>query len=113
MALSEHEQRMFEQMERELRGEVKAQFATGSPARWFFASLIMLVGLGAIVAGVALQLIVLGVVGFVAMLLALVFATNGNGAPGASATAGKKPKPAAKPRSGSFFEDRWNNRTGL
>jgi len=111
MALSEHEQRLFEELERELRGEIKTQFAPARGSRLFLAGLLFVAGLGVVVAAVAAQLIALGVVGFVVMLAALLFVTAGQGLAKPASTKPKQPKPA-RPRSGSFFEDRWNNREG-
>ena len=113
MALSEHEQRMFEELERELRGEVKQAFAPARGSRVALAVLLFVVGIGAIVAAVATQLIVVGVLGFITMLVGLVFATGGRSQGGSAPRASAKPaKPAPRPRSGSFFEDRWDRRDG-
>ena len=112
MALSEHEQRMFDELERELRGEVKQQFSAGRSSRWALGGLFLLVGLTAVVIAVAVQLIIIGVVGFAAMLFALVFATGGSSPESAKAKSAKPAKPASRPRSGSFFEDRWNRNDG-
>ncbi len=112
MALSDHEQRMFDELERELRGEVKQQFGPGRGGRLVLGGLFLILGLGAVIAGVATQLIVLGVVGFAAMLFAVVFATSGSAPEAAKAKPAKPAKPASRQRSGSFFEDRWNQRDG-
>ncbi len=122
MALSEHEQRMFDELERELRGDVEAQIARARGGRWVLSIVFFVAGLAALVFAVASQLVVLGAIGFIAMLLALVFATGGFGS-GSSQTArgsagksspgsgsAKPAKPAKRPRSGSFFQDRWDNR---
>lgn len=110
MPLSEHEQRMFEELERELRGEIKAPRVATPGSRWFIAGLLFLAGLGVIVAAVAIQLILIGVLGFAVMLGALLFVTAGSSKP--RATSAKPKKPAPRPRSGSFFEDRWDRRSG-
>jgi hypothetical protein len=112
MSLSEHEQRMFDELERELRGEAGQQFGAGRGRRWALGGFLLLVGLGAIISAVATQLIILGAVGFATMLFALVFATSGSAAGTATAKPAKPAKPTSGPRSGSFFEDRWNQRDG-
>ena len=112
MALSEHEQRMFDELERELRGEVNQQFAPGRGSRWVLGGLFLVLGLGAVVTAVAIQFIILGAVGFAAMLFAAVFATSGSANGAATAKPAKPVKPASRPRSGSFFEDRWDRRDG-
>jgi hypothetical protein len=103
---------MFDELERELRGEVDQRVNSASGGRWILGGLFLVLGLAAVVTAVAIQLIVLGVVGFAAMLFAVVFATSGS-APGAATAKPAKPaKPASRPRSGSFFEDRWDRRDG-
>lgn len=76
MPLSEHEQRLLEQMERALYAE-DPKFATsmrnpraGAGDRRLIAVgvLVFLVGMGLLLAGVMTQLVVVGVVGFLAML---------------------------------------------
>ena len=110
MALSEHEQRMFDELERELRGEIKQSFAPGRGSRWVLGAVFLVLGLGVVVVAVATSLIVLGVVGFAAMLFAVVFATGGPKVGTAQPKARKSAKTSSRPRSGSFFEDRWNQR---
>jgi hypothetical protein len=112
MALSEHEQRMFDELERELRGEADQAFAPGRGGRWILGGLFLVVGLAAVVTAVAIQLIILGVVGFAAMLFAVVFATSGSANGAATAKPAKPVKPASSQRSGTFFEDRWDRRDG-
>ena len=76
MPLSEHEQRLLDQMERALYAE-DPKFATsmrnpnplaGDKRRIALGVLAFLAGLGMLVAGVATKLVVVGVVGFLAML---------------------------------------------
>ena len=76
MPLSEHEQRLLEQMERALYAE-DPKFATsmrssrggaGDRRRIVIGVIGLLVGLGLLVAGVAAKLVVVGVLGFLAML---------------------------------------------
>ncbi len=76
MPLSEHEQRLLEQMERALYAE-DPKFATsmrnpragvGDRRLIALGVLAFLVGMGLLLAGVMTQLVVVGVVGFLAML---------------------------------------------
>ena len=76
MPLSEHEQRLLEQMERALYAE-DPKFATsmrsarggaGDRRRIAIGVVGLLVGLGLLVAGVAAKLVIVGVLGFLAML---------------------------------------------
>lgn len=132
MPLSEHEQRLLEQMEKALYAE-DPKFATslrstGGPAsrtRAALGVLGILAGLGIVLAGMALPLAALGVVGFVVMLAGAVityfaFTRGGSSESGAEAEGGetdgaapsatKQPKP---PRSSGFMdrmEERWRKR---
>ena len=139
MPLSEHEQRLLEQMEKALYAE-DPKFATslrssrGSKAsrgRAALGVLAILAGLGLLLAGVATTVIALGVVGFVAMLIGCVivysaFQSRGvvvddsEAAPGA-ATGSKGPTGSAGPtgstgstgstgQGGSGFMDRMEDR---
>ena len=75
MPLSEHEQRLLEQMEKALYAE-DPKFATSLQSRGGAASrsraalgvLAILCGLGIVLAGMAIPLAILGVVGFAVML---------------------------------------------
>lgn len=80
MPLSEHEQRLFEQIERSLAEDPK--FASAVRAtdprfhakrRMIAAAVLLLAGMGLLVYGVAISIPPLGVGGFVVMLGALVF----------------------------------------
>ena len=79
MPLSEHEQRLLEQMEKALYAE-DPKFATSlrstggaaSRSRAALGVLAVLGGLGIVLAGMALPLAVLGVVGFAVMLVGAV-----------------------------------------
>lgn len=138
MPLSEHEQKLLEQMESALYAE-DPRFAThmkgaggGSPKRGRIVGGIVLAvaGLGLVVAGVATSTIPLGAVGFVVMVAGIAWAVTpsrparlqsvGGGAarrgPAASKTArGRAFKPGQKKAAspGSFMqrmEDRWEKR---
>lgn len=136
MPLSEHEQKMLEQMERALYAE-DPKFATqmkgseragGNRRRILLGVGIALVGLALVVVGVSTQQVVVGGIGFAVMVAGVAWAftpartTRSLGTVGADGTvqprpkqAGKKaPKRAAKPgKSGTFMqrmEARWEQR---
>jgi len=125
MPLSEHEQRLLDQMERALYAE-DPKFATSlrsangvraSRGRAALGVLGVLVGLGLILAGVSSTMIALGVGGFALMLIGAVIAYSAFRVP--SATVEQDPgvqAPAAQPqgpKSSGFMdrlEDRWRKR---
>lgn len=123
MPLSEHEQRLLEQMERALYAE-DPKFATalrqptirGSRGKAALGVTAVLGGMGVVVAGVSTQLVALGVVGFAIMLVGAVLAYAAFTRPAAAAaTAGEAemppaPRPAAKPKTSSGFMDRMEER---
>ncbi len=129
MPLSEHEQRLLEQMERALYAE-DPKFATslqnsgprrGSRKRMLLGLVVGLVGLALLITGVAVKMEIVGIVGFVTMLAGAVLAFTG-GTPAASEAqtgdapaagkAAKRGKAKAKPEGGFMgrLEDRWRNR---
>ena len=137
MPLSEHEQKLLEQMERALYAEdpkfassMKGRHRVGPPKKRVVVGLcIALVCLACVVAGVSLELIWLGGVGFAVMVAGVAW---GSGVGGAGPTltdtstgrvrrtgrAGRigratRPRRAAAPGQGSFMqrqEDRWDER---
>ena len=117
MALSEHEKKMLDELERTLY-EDDAKFAqrvaTGRPAtatRVVGGAISAVIGLSVLVLAAVTHVVLFGAVGFVLMLAGLVIATSGQTAqPGRhTKETSAQPKPD-KPAGGSFFEDRWNNR---
>lgn len=81
MPLSEHEQRLFEQIERSLAEDPKFASAvrasdprTRARRRLFLAAVITLAGLGLVVFGTVNNLLPLGALGFVVMLGGAAFA---------------------------------------
>jgi hypothetical protein len=121
--LSEHEQRLLEQMEKALYAE-DPKFATSlrstpgvraARGRAALGVLGILAGMGLLVAGVATTVIALGVVGFIVMLVGSVVVYSAFGArpaEGAAAdTAAPAPKPSASPGFMDRMEDRWRRRS--
>lgn len=129
MALSEHEQRLLEQMEKALYAE-DPKFATSlrspslgraSRGRAALGVLGVIIGMAVLLAGVAMPLAALGVVGFSVMLVSAVIAYAAFRSPQApveadnastpSDPAAKSGKPT-KQRSAFMdrMEDRWRKR---
>jgi hypothetical protein len=116
MPLSEQEQRLLDEMERHLmRNDADVVSAptdgrTLSYRNIVYGTILVLVGLGALIVGVSTQLIVVGVIGFVVMLGGVILAvTPTRGIPRAPGE--PTPPPAApKQRSTSSFMDRMNDR---
>jgi len=117
MPLSEYEQRVLEQLERDLGADPKLNSAMSKAARprgrWTWAVLGILVGLGALVAGAVTQLTALGIAGFALMLGSALWgmlapakkvkAVPSTGGPSAQA-------PPAKPGFMRRIEDRFERR---
>lgn len=121
MPLSEHEQRLLEQMERALYAE-DPKFASslrsagprpGSRRKAAAGVLIALVGLGLLITGAATSIVAVGVVGFLAMLLGtFLVVTTLRAAPETEAPAagGAKPAKPAKPGFMDRVEERFRRR---
>ncbi|MFR9675074.1 DUF3040 domain-containing protein [Streptomyces sp. TR06-5] len=132
MPLSEHEQRMLEQMERALYAE-DPKFATaleGSELRSYTRKRVyqavagFLVGIALLMAGMVAQQIWVSVVGFLVMLGCAVLAVTSwrkgpkqgeeqsSGDTGAKAAAGPQPRRGARPRRSMMnrIEERWQRR---
>lgn len=140
MPLSEHEQRLLEQMEKALYAEdpkfatsLRSNSAVANRSRAALGVLGVLGGLGVILIGMALPMAIVGVVGFVLMLSGAVLvyfaftrggaaAENAEGAPadggeGGSTGGGGGPTPPTqgkqrRPSSGFMdrMEERWRKR---
>ena len=113
MPLSEHEQRLLEQMERAFYEE-DPQFASAmeSPRlpvgrRTALAGVAILVGLAAIIAGLGTQQPIIGVVGFMALVFGgyLVITRPDNAGAGQSAPTAR-PRKTARER----LDERWDRR---
>ncbi len=121
MGLSEREQRVLEELERGLYAE-DAKFAQrvssgGNLAAKLVAGVLLaVIGLSVLVFAVIIQIMFIGLIAFVLMLGGLVLATSGGsanqggGAKNKAANAPGPDKPKKSP--GSFFEDRWDKRSG-
>jgi len=124
--LSEHEQRLLEQMERALYAEdpkfasslQRPSLSSASKGRLSVGVLVLLAGLGLLVTGVAVKIAPIGVVGFIAMLAGVVIALTG--AQGEQSDSGvtsggtpTAPQQPGKADGGGFMgrmEDRWRHR---
>ncbi|MCR6689730.1 DUF3040 domain-containing protein [Cellulomonas sp.] len=135
MPLSEYEQRVLEQMERQLATDdprlantLTQRGARRTVGRYVVAGIGAVVGLLLLVFGVAGDLVLLGVVGFVVMFAAVAFAfasprreSGPQGTVGADGTVRTRPgnprgaRPTgrtAKPGMMARFEERWERRRG-
>jgi hypothetical protein len=114
--LSEHEQRLLEQMERALYAE-DPKFASslrsagprpGSRRKAAVGVLTALVGFGLLITGAATSIVVVGVVGFLAMLVGTFLVVTTMRARPEAETAAKPGKAAKAPKTG--FMDRVEER---
>lgn len=111
MALSEREQKLLEEMERNLLQEdatfakkVKEVSSSNKSAGKLVGGVIVtLTGLGLLIFAVALQVAFFGVVAFLVMVIGLVIASANFKLP-------ELPNLPKGERGSSFFEDRWNQR---
>lgn len=117
MPLSEHEQRLLEQLEKQLHEDhrfastMKSASTAGnySTRNLALGALIGIVGLGVLIYGVSSQLIIVGVLGFIIMFggVYLALSRKGGSKKGSVPGAGKTPQ-----KSGfmSDLENRWEQR---
>lgn len=120
MPLSEYEQRVLEQMEQQLTSDdpklVSALQggATGSVRRWLLTGAGALVGLVVLVVGAVTSLLIVGVLGFVTMFVAVLFAFSPPRRRGPAGLVGPdgrvRPKGAEKPGLSDRLEKRWDRR---
>ena len=113
MGLSDREKRVLAEMERELFGAstIEPGLRPANNVRKLIAGiLVAVIGLSVLVFAAMAAAIWFGVVGFVITLFGVLMASA---TPNAATGLGKSAKSAKKrPETGSFFEDRWNKRTG-
>lgn len=119
MPLSEQEQRLLEEMERSLyHNDVDFVSTVGvTRLRPNYRSVVLGVliavgGIGALIAGVALQQLWLGVLGFIVMFAGVLIAiTPGRGVRGSAGGAGRPDSsPRQRTKSNQGFMDRLNDR---
>lgn len=118
MPLSEYEQRVLEQMERQLRSDDPKLASTlhgrrHRPGRLVLAVGAGLVGLGLLITGAAASIPVLGVIGFVVMFGAVLLGLSGPRKAGPAAAPGHPVRGrAAKAGFLTRLEERWERRRG-
>jgi hypothetical protein len=123
MPLSDHEQRLLEQMEKALYAE-DPKFATSlrsapgaraARGRAALGVLGILAGLGLLLAGVGTTIIALGVLGFIVMLVGSVIVYSAFGsrpvADEATSAGPSAPRAAKSPGFMDRMEDRWRRRS--
>jgi|SRR6185437_210464 len=120
MPLSEQEQRLLDEMERHLMqndADVVSAQRDGRSLSYrniVYGTILVLVGIGGLLGGVVTQLVIVGVLGFVAMLAGVILAVTPtrSGSPEAKKKKESAPKGSS---SGSFMDrmnDRWDRRQG-
>lgn len=123
MALSEHEQRLLDEMERGFYQSEADVMETGSVTRrrvnyrsLVLGILVVLVGIGILIAAAAMQQLWFGLIGFAAMVGGVLLMTRRGDEiegvedlfPGATRATSKAPKETFSER----MERRWDERTG-
>jgi len=123
MALSEHEQRLLEQMERALYAE-DPKFATslrstsmarGSRGKAALGVLVVFAGIAVLITGMATQATPVGIAGFAVMLVGAFVTYLAFKAPAVVTDAASTAAPKATASKTSFMdrvEDRWRRRQG-
>ena len=117
MPLSEYEQRMLQQMEQQLRSDdpklanTLADRRRPDVRRLSLGVVLVLLGLGGLVGGVAAPQVWLGIAGFLAMLAGVLLAMSGPRT-GTATKGGKRPSRPGSTQAGFMQrqEDRWNRR---
>ncbi|NLE71423.1 MAG: DUF3040 domain-containing protein [Actinomycetales bacterium] len=121
MPLSEYEQRVLEQMERQLTTDDPKLVSTlrggrSTLGRWLLTGIGALAGLTLLVVGTAASLPIVGIAGFVLMFVFVVLALTPPRRRGPAGTVqpdGSVRRPAQQPRSKGFverLEERWERR---
>lgn len=128
MALSEREQELLAQLEKQLNEDpafastmtgpqpLVAPAVTSSPRNLVIGALVAVVGLGVIIAGVSTKIILLGVLGFVLAATGVYFATTApKGAKATGGGASARPAPSKAKGNSRFMqnlENKWDERQG-
>lgn len=113
MPLSEQEQRLLDEMERHLMrndADVVSAPRGGRSLSYrniVYGTILVLLGLGGLIVGVSLQMIVVGVIGFVVMLGGVILAVTPSRSTGPVRVETAAPTAA---RQGASFMDRMNDR---
>ncbi|MCR2785888.1 MULTISPECIES: DUF3040 domain-containing protein [unclassified Microbacterium] len=119
MPLSEQEQRLLDEMERHLmRNDADVVSAprdgrTLSYRNIVYGTVLVLLGLGGLIAGVSTGFVAIGVIAFIVMLGGVVLAVTPTRGAGRAPASGNRPRPTAPPSSTSFMDrmnDRWDRR---
>ena len=118
MPLSEQEQRLLEEMERNLyRNDADFVHAVGGVRgrrpnyrAIVLGVLLAVAGVGALIAGVALQLLIVGVIGFALMFAGVLVAITPSKRGGLAAAPAEPTAPSKSRRSSGGFMDRLNDR---
>ncbi|QKJ19673.1 DUF3040 domain-containing protein [Microbacterium hominis] len=116
MPLSEQEQRLLDEMERHLMrndADVVSAPRDGRSLSYrniVYGTVLVLLGLGGLLVGVALPLVAVGVIGFAVMLAGVVLAVTPTRSAIPRPRDASAPPSAPKPRGGSSFMDRMNDR---
>lgn len=119
MGLSEQEQKVLEELERQLTGgskpKVKAPEVAPKPSKYarllVLGSILVVMGLGLMIFATGMHLVWFGVVAFGTMLFGLYLVSQNwsSKAIRVAKSASEKSKQANK-TPGSFFQDRWDQR---
>lgn len=121
MALSEHEQRLLDQLEQQLHAD-DPKFANSmasstqrsmSTRRIVLGSLVTVAGLAILLLGIWNQFIPVGVAGFLIMGAGVYYATTKSKLSGSAPGAGKAAKASSASRGGGFLsslEEKWDER---
>ncbi|MGO2659915.1 MAG: DUF3040 domain-containing protein [Mycetocola reblochoni] len=117
MPLSEQEQRLLNEMERNFYSsdaDVVSPMGSGrgrpSYRNIVIGALIVLVGIGGLIAGVGLSSPIIGIVAFVLMLGGVLFAITPSKSSSSTPAQSEKPRAAARAASSATFMDRMNDR---
>jgi ABC-type multidrug transport system fused ATPase/permease subunit len=121
LGLSENEQKVLEELERQLTGGKPApkQKANQFDGKVKYGRLLVLgsvlvfVGLGIMLFAISSQMVILGVLAFLTMLTGLYLVSQNWTSKAVRASQPKPdPKPGQKPGTSGYFQDRWDQRNG-
>lgn len=120
MALSEHEQRLLDQLEQQLHADdpkfahsmASSTSRSMSTRRIVIGSLVTIAGVAVLLLGIWNQFIPVGVAGFLIMGAGVYYATSKTRLDGAAPNSGKGAKASSSPRGGflSSLEEKWDER---